>query len=127
MRALIQTILSEVDPTVWPPERIYQGSNVDDQPEFPFIVHRYRITDASASGRGRNGLEVWFYDAPGSYLRIDKALKDFRNYLVAVTDRRASSEHIAQIEWTGDSPDLPAEEYGGITRSGSFNLIGGSS
>ena len=127
MRALIQTILSEVDPLVWLPSRIYQGSAVDEQPDFPFIVHRYRITAATPSIRGMPGLEVWFYDEPGSYVRIDKALKDFRNYLVAVTDRRAGSEHIAQIDWTGDSPDLPAEEYRGITRSSSFNLIGGSS
>jgi hypothetical protein len=73
------------------------------------------------------GLEIWFYDEPGSYLRIDAALKSFRNYLVAITHRVVGSEHIAQIDWTGDSPDLPAEEYGGITRSSSFNLIGGSS
>jgi hypothetical protein len=127
MRGLIQTILSEVDPTVWLPVRVLQGSVVDSQPDFPFIVHRYRITVPTPSGRGMPGLEVWFYDEPGSYLRIDKALKDFRNYLVAVSDRRSGGEHISQIEWAGDSPDLPAEEYGGITRSASFNVIGGSS
>ena len=127
MRGLVQTILSEVDPTVWLPSRILQGSVIDDQPDFPFIVHRYRAGIPSPSGRSVPGLEVWFYDEPGSYLRIDKALRDFRNYLVAVAHRVAGSEHIAQIDWTGDSPDLPAEEYGGITRSASFNLIGGSS
>ena len=127
MRTLVQTILAEVDPLVWLPTRIFQGSVVDAQPEFPFIVHRYRIGAPTPSGRSMPGLEVWFYDAPGSYQRIDKALKDFRNYLVAVLDRRSGSEHISQIEWAGDSPDLPAEEYRAITRSSSFNLIGGSS
>lgn len=127
MRRVVQQLLAEVDPTVWLPERIFQDSAVNDQPEFPFIVHRFRIGAPTPSGRGMPGLEVWFYDTPGSYLRIDKALKDFRNHLVAVLHRVVGSEHIAQIEWTGDSPDLPAEEYGGITRSGSFNLIGGSS
>jgi len=127
MRGLIQTILTEVDPTVWIPSRIFQGSNVDDQPDFPFIVHRYRNGTPSPSGKSVPGLELWFYDEPGSYVRIDKALKDFRNYLVAITHRVAGSEHIAQIDWTGYSPDLPAEEYGGITRSATFNLIGGSS
>jgi hypothetical protein len=127
MRQVVQTLLAEVDPAVWSPASIFQGSVVDDQPAFPFIVHRFRIGAPTPSGKAMPGLEVWFYDEPGSYLRIDKAAKDFRNYLVAVTHRVVGSEHIAQIEWTGDSPDLPAEEYGGITRSSSFNLIGGSS
>jgi hypothetical protein len=127
MRSVVKAILDEVDPTIWLPARIYQGGSVDDQPEFPFIVYRYRAGIPSASGRAVPGLEIWFYDEQGSYLRIDAALKSFRNYLVAITHRVVGSEHIAQIDWTGDSPDLPAEEYGGITRSSSFNLIGGSS
>jgi hypothetical protein len=124
MRRVVQALLEEVDWNTYPAGKIKQGSVVDDQPEFPFIVHRLRITDPSSSGRGRMGLEVWVYDYPGSYQRIDDTLKAIRQKFVGVCDRRVGDEHVSQIEWTGDSPDLPAEEYRGITRSSSFNLIG---
>lgn len=124
MRKVIQKLLSEVDPTHFPEEKIFQGSVVDNQPEFPFMVHRLRITEPSVSRRGKFGLEVWVYDASGSYQLIDDTLKAVRNYLESVVDRRVGGEHVSQLEWTGDSPDLPAEEYRGITRSGSFNVIG---
>lgn len=127
MRQVVQQLMLEFDPTNYPASKVFQGSVVNDQPEFPFLVHRYRITVPTASNRGMPGLEVWIYDAPGSYLRIDAGLKAVRDYLLGINDRRVGNEHISQIEWTGDSPDLPAEEYRGIARTGSFNLIGSTS
>jgi hypothetical protein len=70
------------------------------------------------------GLDVWVYDAPGSYARIDATLRMIRNTLLAVQDLHGQGEHIALIDWSNDSADLPAEEFQGITRMSSFTLVG---
>lgn len=127
MRRLVQQVLESVDPQLLPPAQIIQGSNLTEQPPFPFLIHKLTITAATPSRRGKPGLEVWVYDEPGSYLRIDAILRAVRNRLApgphTLTD---GSEHIAVVDWTNDSPDLPAEEFHGITRMCAFNLVGRS-
>jgi hypothetical protein len=71
------------------------------------------------------GLDIWVYDVPGSYANlIDPTLRVIRAQFLAVADLRGYGEHIAAIDWANDSADLPAEEYQGITRMSSFNLVG---
>jgi hypothetical protein len=124
----VQQLLESASPDLVPPDRILQGSSVEEAPpDFPFIIHKYSIGNRSVSGRGRPGLEVWVYDRPGSYLRIDKILRDvryrFAGYPFTTSD---GEEHIAVVDWTNDSADLPAEEFHGITRMSAFNLVGRS-
>jgi hypothetical protein len=130
MRRLIQDLLSSVDPVHFPPEKILQAGVVDSGlmplPELPFIIHRYSIgRRGGRQGSAMPGLDVWIYDVPGSYANlIDPTLVAVRNTLLAVSDLRGHGEHIAAIDWANDSADLPAEEFQGITRMSSFNLVG---
>jgi hypothetical protein len=130
MRKLVQQLLESVDPANFPADKIIQASSADDalrqMPDLPFVVLRFSIGRASASRRGQPSLDVWVYDVPGSYLRIDAFLRACRATLLAAQDLRGSGEHIAQIDWVNDSADLPAEEYGGIVRMGTFTLTGSS-
>jgi len=123
----VQQVLESVDPVLLPPAQIIQGSDLTDQPPFPFLVHRLTFAGPTPSGRGRPGLEVWVYDEPGSYLRIDRLLLAVRARLrPGPHTLDDGSEHIAVVDWTNDSADLPAEEFHGITRMSAYNLVGRS-
>jgi hypothetical protein len=121
MRGIIQQLLATTG------HPVIQGSALDEQPGFPFIIHKFAIGTRTPSGRGRPGLEVWVYDSPGSYLQIDRILMEireiFRGYPFTSIN---GTEHIAVIDWVNDSADLPAEEFGGITRMSAYNLVGRS-
>ena len=130
MRRLIHQLLLTVDPEHFPENKILQAGVLDSGliklPELPFIIHRYSI-GRRGGGRGRvmPGLDVWVYDVPGSYANlIDPTLRAIRAQFLAVSDLRSDDEHIAAIDWVNDSADLPAEEYEGITRMSSYNLVG---
>ena len=125
MRRLVQQVLESVNPALLPPAQIIQGSNLTEQPPFPFLVHKLTITNPTPSRGGRPGLEVWCYDEPGSYLRIDAILQAIRARLAPGPHVLADgSELIAVVDWTNDSTDLPAEEFHGITRMSAYNLVG---
>lgn len=125
MRGLVQTLLESVEPGI----TVLQGSAIDEaQPEFPFIIHKFSIGAPTPSGLVKPGLEVWCYDQSGSYLRIDRILDQVKTTLLAYPFTSLNGrEHIAVVDWTNDSADLPAEEFHGITRMSAFNLVGRSS
>lgn len=127
MRAIIQSLLADVHPDLTSAQvitaQVLQGSAVTDQPPFPFVVHKYSVTTPTPSRRGRNGLEVWVYDAPGSYLRIDAILQAIK-IRFAGYPHAGPGGYIAVVDWASDSADLPAEEFHGITRMSAFNLVG---
>lgn len=130
MRRLVQQVLEGVDPLVFPAGKILQASSVDSGlvqiPELPFIIHRFSLSARTPSNRGRPSLDVWVYDAPGSYQLIDETLRKVRAAFLAIADMRTEDglEHIATVDWVNDSSDLPAEEYSGITRMAAFVLVG---
>jgi hypothetical protein len=85
----------------------------------PFAV--YRIQEASpqlrgddATARRQNILQVWVYDEPGSYARIEDILRLVEAQLVQATTIRCV--------WIGDSGELPDEEQKAIVKNSSYAI-----
>lgn len=66
------------------------------------------------------GAEIWVYDNPGSYSRIDSLLEEIRLALLA---SRPVTDGMVAI-WQGNSPELADDQFGAITRFASFRLVG---
>jgi hypothetical protein len=99
-------------------------STLDGAPdERPFIVIRLAQDvpeiHSSEGGQSTNCL-IWVYDEPGSYLGIDTLLKQVRTAIIGPV---AQSNGIDAI-WLGDSQDLADDEWGVITRNGTYRLVG---
>jgi len=108
-------------PTLIPSQ--FGGGSVPNNPKKPFMVIQIsskepEFRDGDAPLNHRQILNVWVYDEPGSYKRIDTALGLVRDALVGRDDRICV--------WTGDSGDLADDTYGAITRYATFQLTGGS-
>lgn len=100
----------------------FGAGSIDENVEpRPFIVIK-----AGAELRGpfpgvsENFATIWVHDEPGSYTRIDDALKVIRAVLEgAVTDLGGVA-----CRWQGDSAELADEFFGTITRNTSYRLNG---
>ena len=127
MRTTVYNLLRGVSADI-PDERIYQMGSVDETPLKPFMVYRLSgsgtgVVSASKSKAVR--LEVWVHDTPGSYTRIDDTLRDVENKLGSTLHASfREGESIAQIDYTGRSPDLDDTGFRSICRMSSFTLIG---
>jgi hypothetical protein len=82
--------------------------------------------DGSLKGAASQRMQLWIYDLPGSFENIDKAHRLARQALLAAPPRNFSAESLwlQGCEWEGDSQDLPADEYGAITRNAVYRLVG---
>lgn len=83
----------------------------------PFAV--YRVQEATPVLRGDDGterrqnvLQVWVYDEPGSYARIEAILRTIETQLVQATTLRAI--------WLSDSAELPDEDQKAIVKNSSY-------
>lgn len=66
------------------------------------------------------GAEIWVYDDPGSYSRIDVLLEEVRK---ALLDNRPVTDGMIAV-WEGNSPELADDQFGAIGRFASFRLVG---
>lgn len=107
---------------------VFSGGSITTPPEdFPFIVYRLqdkvaRIKDDSVPQAVSQFAEVWVYDEPGSYDRIDTIIQLVRSELVGPV----ASPGKTCCEWSGDSGELADDEWKAITRNATFQLIGAS-
>jgi hypothetical protein len=106
---------------------VHSGGSLTVPPASkPYIVYRLQATtpnlkDASVAVRQTTIAEVWAYDDPGAYDRIDSILADVRARLVGPV------AEVGKVccEWSGDSGELSDDEMKAITRNSTFLLIGG--
>ena len=104
------------------------GGSITEPPEgFPFIVYRLqdktaRLKDDMLPVRTQQFCEVWVYDEPGSYDRIDTIIQLLRDELCGVV---AQPGKVA-CEWSGDSGELADDAWKAIVRNTTFQLIGAS-
>lgn len=78
------------------------------------------VKTRAVQGRG----QLYIYDTPGSYLRIDNALLIARNVLENITPFVYGDEVLAATEWEGDSDDRFDDQYNAIYRVASWRLTG---
>lgn len=114
-------LTSDADVTeIIPAERWYPSANFKEVPPTLFGVYKlgpesHEIADATLIPA-----EVWVYDSPGSYTRIDDALKRIRDAVISAP----ADDGMFPAEWAGDSEDLSDDEMGTIFRTASFQLRG---
>lgn len=137
MRQIAYAILSGDGPftSLVPAGRIVSSSNARRPPDLAqgmwcmirmLLASQEIRQDGLLAGAGSQRMQLWVYDRPGSFENIDEALRRARQALLAAPPRAFPAEAMVLqgCEWEGDSQDLPADEYGGITRNGSFRLVG---
>lgn len=64
--------------------------------------------------------EVWVYDEPGSYDRIDTIIDLLHGELVGPVPEPGK----VSCEWAGDSGELADDQMKAIVRNATFQLIG---
>lgn len=108
------------------PNRIFGPAAADETISEPFCTYRIRGTFPSGASRsGLRGLEVWFHDRGGSYLRIDGFITRAKNVLDNVVNVQGEGGSLlSQCRWESDSPDLTDDGHRTITRMTSYTLVG---
>jgi hypothetical protein len=123
-----KTIMSILEPASEQVLSWHQQGSLDVAPPRPFGTYRLRLSSRGVTSQSVSrevGLEVWIYDDPGSYLRIDGILNEVEAALKAVLHASAAEgESISQTRWESRSPDLNDDGLRAITRMTSFTLIG---
>lgn len=128
MRSTIKGLLNDVAPAAIPPERWFQLSSIDENPEKPFGVFRLSghtpgVTSRSATRR--ISCEVWVHDVPGDYSGIDGILNRVDEVFDSVVNASgAEGEVVSQARWVSRSPDLNDDGFGTICKMSSFEIIG---
>lgn len=112
-----------------PASSVFAGGALSGAPaERPFIIYRLQevtpeLRDADDVIASSQNAEVWVYDEPGSYDRIDAILTDVVSALSGVVAEPGA----VCATWQGNSPELSDDEMKAITRNASFRLIGATS
>lgn len=111
------------------PASVFAGGSITVAPETkPFVIYRIganapRLRDGGSPVATARFAEVWVYDDPGAYDRIDSILGTIRGQLVGPVPEPDKT----CCEWIGDSGELADDALGAITRNSVFQLIGGGS
>jgi hypothetical protein len=112
-----------------PPASVFAGGALSVPPdEHPFMIYRVqgsvpRIKDGFDTLREASTLEVWIYDRPGSYDRIDLIAGTCKIMLPGPV----TEEGGLACEWIGSGGELADDELKSILKVSSFNLIGAPS
>jgi hypothetical protein len=69
-----------------------------------------------------DGLEVWVYDEPGSYDRIEELLEEIRVEL----EGQISVPGAIACSWQGDSVELSDDQMKAIVKNSTYRLVGGT-
>lgn len=102
-----------------------QRSGGTESPEArPFVIIKGGADNAAWGNTGTKDVEIWAYDEPTSYDRIDSILKRVRELMTsAVHVSGADGNTMAQAEWQGDSIDLYDDIWMCATRYSSFRTV----
>jgi len=112
---------------VVPAVSVHAGGSITSAPlNKPFVIYRLqeevpRLNDEDRPLATSRSGEVWVYDDPGSYDRIDDYLKLVRD---KIAGQVIGVEGGIACGWQGESPELSDDEFKCITRFGSFQLTG---
>lgn len=92
----------------------------------PFIIYRLNgetpaLKDGFETIRTTNFCEVWVYDEPGSYDRIDEIIDAVKSEMVGMIVATGA----CACEWIGNSRELADDVFKAIVRNATFKLIGG--
>ena len=127
-RAAIYTII-KTDATLsttYQLDDVYSFQGVDTPtPDKPFIVARWGTTEPGATfGRGPARLELWVYDRPADYTRIDAIIARIKTLLTnAVHVAGTDGYTLTQATWMGESEDLYDDVYERIVKTTSFTVV----
>lgn len=114
---------------VLPAAQVFAGGALAEVPAVrPFIV--YRLNNKTAAMRDNDRaiatfdvLDVWVYDNPGSYDRIETTLEAVKVQLVG----QVASVGAIACSWQGDSGELADDALKAITKNSTYRLVGGTS
>lgn len=101
------------------------GSTVAQSPEVrPFMIVKWGTSDPIVGRIGPETLEVWAYDEPGSFVRINTVLKRVYSILVEENaDVVVEEERFSTAKWRGDSPELYDDIFKCATRYSTFSVV----
>lgn len=111
------------------PLSVFAGGALTVPPEsHPFMIYRVqgsvpRIKDGFDTIRESTSLEVWIYDKPGSYDRIDSIASACKTMLPGPVTEVGG----VACEWVGSGGELADDELKSILKVSSFSLIGAAS
>jgi hypothetical protein len=107
-----------------------RGLSTPDTPqERPFGVIAWGATNKGMDVVNLRLLQIWVYDEPDDYERIDRALERVRNVLTSVVATRTGVTDllVTQIKWEGHSGDLTDDSVGAIVRNSQYTVVGSAS
>lgn len=101
------------------------GSANQRSPEYrPFAVLSWGENTPFVGQMATRHLDVWVYDEPGSYVKINSAIKRVREILCDENVHVDSNgQHFSTAQWRGDSPDLYDDIFKCVTRYASFDVL----
>jgi len=103
----------------------FLGTSAADSPEMrPWAIIKWGQSTPAFGLTGETALEVWYYDEPGSYVRINKLIERTKSLLQdAVHVQGSDGDELTAARWAGDSPELYDDVFKCITRYTSFTVV----
>lgn len=99
--------------------RIFEASAINKQKKRPLVGLRMHTEFPVGRRTGsRQYLQVWAYDTPGDYLRIDEILKHARDAIEAIPHQ----EDFLEAVWIETGVDLRDDAMEAITRYSRFQF-----
>ena len=124
-RAAVYSLLS-TDPELAALGVKFHGFQAVDTPsERPFATIRWGTEDPGARrDRGAQGLTIWVYDRPASFIRIDAVIRRIKEVLLDATHVPGDDGlTLTQARWVSDSQDMFDDIYGCLLRTTSFDVL----
>jgi len=115
---------------VVPPASVFAAGSLDGPiVSRPYIVIRLvenipQLNDGGVVVAYHDVGQIWVYDEPGSYDRIDAILTVVEDHLSGPVARGDDTEGLVCVNWNGRSPEFPDDEMKAITRFGQVTLVG---
>lgn len=125
--------------TVIPDERMFGPGVIGVQGEAgtipppdislgPWLSYRFdeevpRVRDDRTPKASHQEMEIYVHDAPGSYSRIDSALKHVKRIMAAAQPTTNGTVKLMQVDYQGCSQDQFDPEFGTIVRWASFRMM----
>lgn len=81
-----------------PTDAVYQADTLDTPTEYPFVVIRWRQEQLGVGPVAKRPFDLWWYDSPGSYSRIDKLGRAAQTILGSVEQMATVDGNILRIE-----------------------------
>jgi hypothetical protein len=106
-------------------ESVHRSLGTESPEERPFIVMSWGNEDVAFRGTGTEQLQVWVYDEPGSFDRIDKALDVIERLFTDSTHvQDGAGGYMSAADWRGRSADLFDDIFRCATRYGQVTVTG---